>query len=156
MPALCPLCLRGEEPLAQLATINRRSTTPDPWPRLAASTPAPRTPEKCSTCHIVCALPPPTPRCGGSLHRNTIFRSSRSPRGFTPFPRRKKNEKADENRVMNAADKCHENHVQNSRRNRGFAEETARCPLCKSLWKSWGNVADKQWTGGGKPPLRGS
>jgi hypothetical protein len=85
----------------------------------------------------VCArLLASTTRCGREAE-NGIFRNSAIPLAFRPFFAWKVNEKADEKMRRTAADNADENSVHNKRRNRGFAEESLKFALCKSLRKSF-------------------
>jgi hypothetical protein len=65
----------------------------------------------------------------------------------------KQHEKADEKLFVMIVDISYNNPIENRRRIGGFAEETAESAVCKSLWKSYGDLVEKRLNARGKAPI---
>jgi hypothetical protein len=74
---------------------------------------------------------------------STVSADFGSPPGFRPFCRRNPCEKVAENVHGMLIAMLDEKDVQNVRKIRGFSADSPRNPLCKSLWITCGEVADK-------------
>jgi hypothetical protein len=101
----------------------------------------------------VCALPLDTTRCGTRPSEIAFSAEIGFRLLFALFRFGCVVKKLLKNEHGASADNAHGNRVQNNRRIGGFAEDSVKRELCKTLWISFGEVADKRRIASGKADL---